>query len=103
MSLALKVGLSGVPGIRPASPSLYERLVDLQALNRKLPEIAEIRLTGAKVVDCERHAQLVERCQFFVYAISSAHQEAFGQLEFEIARIEARSLKSLNNDPRNAD
>jgi hypothetical protein len=67
----------------------HERLVDLQGVDRKALQIAQARIPGPEVIERELHAHALEGLKHGHGGLRILHQEAFGQLELQIARIEA--------------
>src|ERR1700674_5235741 len=66
----------------------YERLVDLQSVDGKSTEVTQTRVSGAKVVDREPYSHGVESLQHSGGRLDIAHQNGFGQCEFEIVRLQ---------------
>ena len=65
-------------------------LVDLQGIDRKLPQITQAGIAGAEVIDRKLYAQVCERMQHGIARLGIAHEHAFGQFEFQIARLQTR-------------
>src|SRR5678815_1883424 len=62
--------------VRAAGNSAHERLVDLQGINRKLPQIAEAGIARAKVIDRELDAQVCESMQYGISKLGIPHKDA---------------------------
>ena len=65
-----------------------EGLVDLQGIDRKSSQIAQARVTRAEIIDGELHAAGPQCFENFCCRFGALHQNAFGQLQLESARIQ---------------
>jgi len=70
-----------------------EGAVELQDVNGKALEVAQRRVTGAKIVDRDFDSQGAELLHFAGGLTHIANHHAFGQLEFEELRFEAALLE----------
>ena len=68
---------------------LYERLVDLERIDRKTLQVTEAGITGAKVVDGNLHTEFPERMQYRHRVTGVLHQTAFCQFQFQLVRVQA--------------
>src|SRR6266853_149410 len=68
----------------------HERSVDLKAIDRQAREVAQVRIAGAEIVDGDLHPQLLQAIKDGDRPLAALDQHAFGELELEIARLEAR-------------
>src|SRR6185436_17586491 len=65
-----------------------ERAIDLQHIERELPQILEARIAGAELVDREPHTELLQGAQAVSRAVGVLDQSALGELELDEARID---------------
>ena len=72
-----------------------ERLINLEDIDRKLPQIGHARVTGPEVIDRDGHAECPQRLQHFHRRRGLSHEDALGQLELEIPRVEAGVAEHL--------
>src|SRR5260221_2090534 len=81
----------GDPNVLPVPVGLaHERPVDLKAIDRQAREVAQVRIAGAEIVDGDLHPQLLQAIKDGDRPLAALDQHAFGELELEIARLEAR-------------
>src|ERR1700691_553104 len=71
-----------------------ERLVDLEGINGKLPEIAQAGVPRAEVIDRNLHPSLSQCRENGCGGLGMLHQNAFGQLQFKKSRIQPRVLEN---------
>src|SRR5450755_4290205 len=64
-----------------------ERLVDLEGINGKLPEIAQAGVPRAEVIDRNLHASVSQCRENRCGGLGMLHQNAFGQLQFKKSRV----------------
>ncbi len=72
-----------------AADVVDERLVDLERIDRKTPQIAQTGIAGAKVIDGNLYSEVLERVQDRRRLIRVLHEPTFGQFKFEVARVQA--------------
>src|SRR5688572_7645010 len=71
----------------------HERTVDLQHVERKLPQISEARIAGAELVDREPHTELLQSAQTVARAVRVLNQSALRELELDEAGIDGMRLE----------
>jgi hypothetical protein len=74
---------------RPVDRS-SEAAVDLHDVDRQPTEIGERRVTGSEVVEREHDPHRLERMQLLLDPVTRREQHAFGELERQALRREAR-------------
>src|SRR4029077_14948102 len=77
----------GIVGV--AADLVDEGLVDLEDINGKLAEIAETGIAGAKVVDGQVYTPAFDCLKYVGGGRDIVHQDALGDLQIQIAGIEA--------------
>src|SRR6202795_600289 len=75
--------------IRIGSDLVDKGLVNFQDINGKLPKIAEAGIAGAEVIHCKVNAHRFELLKYGGRGFGILHQDAFGDLKFEISRFQA--------------
>src|SRR5580704_11358147 len=64
-------------------------LVNFQDINGKLPKIAEAGIAGSEVIHRKVNARRFELLKYGGRKFGILHEDAFGDLEFEISRFQA--------------
>jgi len=64
-----------------------ERLVDLQAINGKALQVAEIGESGTEIVDGQFDADFLELAQCLQHIVGVMHGDVLGQFEFDETRV----------------
>src|ERR1700733_14287033 len=77
--------------------SVHEGLVDFQDINGKLLKIAETGIAGAEVIHRKVNPHSLELLQHGGRGFGILHQNALGELEVEITRIQAGFFKGVDN------
>src|SRR5882762_4181882 len=67
----------------------HERAVDLKAIDRQAREVAQARIACSEIVDGDLHSQLLQAVEDGDGPVAALDQHALGELELEIARLEA--------------
>ncbi len=81
----------GLPFVEGAAGDVPdEGAIDLDGINRELFELGQRGVTEAKVVDGNPNASAREVVQDFHGGIDIAHQQGFGDVQFQKAWIHAR-------------
>ena len=83
--------------LEPDGDFLHERFVDLQRVDGKVLQVTQAGPPGSKVVDGQMDSQVFERMKHGVRCIDMRHEHAFGQLDFEIARVQPRLLQDVDD------
>jgi len=65
-----------------------ERLIDLQHVDRKLPQIAQVRVPGSEIVDRHLDAQVLQGLERERGGFAMLDEGTFRQLELEIAGLQ---------------
>src|SRR6266480_3937593 len=78
--------------LRVAGHGDDERAVDLERVDRQLREVRKRGIARAEVVDRDLQPQLADRGEFLRVFLYVAHDEAFGDLEIELAAFNSRFL-----------
>jgi len=71
----------------------HEGLVDLQAGRRHLPQRGEVAVAGAEIVDGDARTELAHRVQVAAGGVVMRQQRAFGELQFQHARVDAVAFR----------
>src|SRR3569832_1873347 len=69
----------------------HERFVDLELIDRQAFEVAQRGIAGAEVVDRDGDAQLLEAIEHAQRPAGLLHDQAFGDLELEVAGVQTGS------------
>jgi len=75
----------------------HERLVDLEAVEREAPQIAERRVARAEVVDGEPHARAVQLFEDLDRDRGVAHRDRLRDFDLEVIRLQARARQQVAN------
>src|SRR5436190_1283464 len=74
-----------------------ERPIDLQDVDRELPQVAERRVPGAEVVDRQPDAQATQLVQPLGSHRRVLHEHGLGHLQYERARREPRMRQGVGD------
>src|SRR5271168_3037070 len=74
--------------VRSGRDLTYERLVDLECVDWKFPEIAETGISSAEIIDGDLNSPVSERFQDRCSGLGALHQHAFSELKLKRAGIE---------------
>src|ERR1700723_3138331 len=77
--------------------SVDKGLVDFQDINGKLLEIAEAGIAGAEVIHRKVNPHFLELLKHGGRGFGILHKDALGELEVEIARVQAGFFKGVDN------
>src|SRR5690348_11987483 len=77
--------------------SRNERAVDLQRVNRESLQIRKRRVAGAKVVDGQQYAHLLQQMEGLCGGTRVLHDGAFSNLQLHTLRGYARSADDLRD------
>ena len=73
---------------------LDERLVDLDLVERKLPQIAHARIAGAKIVEHDAKAQRTERLANVQGRSGVFHEDPLGDFDLQTVRLQAGAFEN---------
>src|SRR6185312_16192309 len=90
-----RAGDGGVGGIGP--DVAYEGLVDLQLVDWKAREIGQARITRSEIVDRKLQSHVVQSAEQAHSLLGLLHQQRLGDLQCQIARLEAGALQCFRN------
>src|SRR5580658_7642982 len=76
---------------------LDERLINLEGVDRKLPKVAQTGVPGAKVIDGHLDSLRPQRLENRLRGLGVLHENAFGQLQFKRAGIQAGIFQDCEN------
>src|SRR5688572_2537130 len=81
------LGEHALVGTRAGADVAHEGAVDLQLVDRQVPEIREARVAGAEVVHRERHPERLQALQRGDGGVDVVHHRALGELHLEVVRV----------------
>src|SRR5580700_10399671 len=64
-----------------------ERAIDLERIDRELPQVCERAVTGAEVIDRDANTERLQRLEQLHRRLGPAHQDRLGDLERERQRV----------------
>src|SRR5258705_5457601 len=77
---------------------VYERAIDLQHIDGQTGEVAERRVAGTEIIDCDMQALLAQPGKLAYAGFDVLHQEAFGDIELKCLEKVARLKYGISDD-----
>ena len=82
----------------PRHGLIDEAPVDLYFVDGKSPQITHTRIARAEIVDRHEHAHCAQCLKNGDRLLRIAHHHAFGQFDFEEARVKVGGIQRIAND-----